>query len=131
MCSKLCNNAWGTASARAVRNTAVPCTRCGGCAAMLAMNNGNGSADSSSRSTIILRPRFQVVIRMNKPIPAITGNAPPWKIFGALAAKYRLSTNKKPSSNGTASQRGVFHANSTTAADSKVVINMVPVTATP
>ncbi|MNG40186.1 hypothetical protein D3C84_1286620 [compost metagenome] len=68
---------------------------------------------------------------MNKTMPAITGKAPPWKIFGALAAKYRLSTSKKPSNNGTASQRGAFHSNKTTAEDSKVVISMVPVTATP
>ncbi|MOA01054.1 hypothetical protein D3C78_1204400 [compost metagenome] len=54
---------------------------------MLPMNSGRGSVVSSSRSTMILRPRFQVVIKMNRPMPAITGNAPPWKIFGALAAK--------------------------------------------
>ncbi|MNJ57955.1 hypothetical protein D3C77_535660 [compost metagenome] len=98
---------------------------------MLLMNNGSGKADSSRRSTMILRPRFQVVMRMNSAIPAITGNAPPWKIFGALAAKYRLSTSRKPSNSGTASQRGVFHNSSTTAAESNVVISMVPVTATP
>ncbi|MNY47757.1 hypothetical protein D3C86_1830480 [compost metagenome] len=80
---------------------------------------------------MILRPRFQVVIKMNRPMPAITGNAPPWKIFGALAAKYRLSTSRKPSSIGTASQRGVFHSSRTTAEDRMVVISMVPVTATP
>ena len=84
---------------------------------MLPMNSGRGSAVSSSRSTMILRPRFQVVIKMNRPIPAITGNAPPWKIFGALAAKYRLSTSKKPSNIGTANQRGVFHSSRTTAED--------------
>ncbi|MCY1390657.1 hypothetical protein D9M71_54790 [compost metagenome] len=95
------------------------------------MNSGSGSAVSSSRSTIIFLPRFQVVIKMNRPIPAITGNAPPWKIFGALAAKYRLSTSKKPSSMGMASQRGVFHRSRTTAEDRIVVISMVPVTATP
>ncbi|MNJ73474.1 hypothetical protein D3C77_702690 [compost metagenome] len=98
---------------------------------MLLMNSGSGKADSSRRSTMILRPRFQVVMRMNKAIPAMTGNAPPWKIFGALAAKYRLSTTRKLNSSGTASQRGAFHNNSTTEAESNVVISMVPVTATP
>ncbi|MNC78833.1 hypothetical protein D3C75_1311470 [compost metagenome] len=68
---------------------------------------------------------------MNSARPAITGNAPPWRIFGALAAKYRLSTSRNASSIGTASQRGAFHSNSTTAEASSVVISMVPVTATP
>jgi len=95
------------------------------------MNSSSGNALSSSRSTMIVRPRFQVVISMNSATPATTGKAPPWKIFGALAAKYRLSTSKNASNIGTASQRGAFHSNSTTAEASKVVISMVPVTATP
>ena len=52
LCSRLCNNACGTASARAVRKTAVPCTRWGGCERTLAINKGKGSAVSSSRSTM-------------------------------------------------------------------------------
>ncbi|MCY1428878.1 hypothetical protein D9M71_447770 [compost metagenome] len=95
------------------------------------MNSSSGSELSSSRSTMILRPRFQVVIKTNSAKPAITGNAPPWRTFGALAAKYRLSTSRKASSIGTANQRGALHCNSTTAEASSVVISMVPVTATP
>ncbi|MCY1296811.1 hypothetical protein D9M70_462220 [compost metagenome] len=109
----------------------MPWTRCGGCARMLLMNSGSGSAVSSRRSTTICLPRFQVVIRVNSRAPAITGKAPPWKIFGTLAAKNRLSTKRKPSSTGMASQRGVFHSSSITTDTSRVLISMVPVTATP
>ncbi|MNZ95001.1 hypothetical protein D3C78_1141250 [compost metagenome] len=98
---------------------------------MLSMNTGSGRAVSSSRANRICLPRFQVVIRVNRAMPASTGKAPPSKIFGTLAAKNRLSTNRKPSRMGIASQRGNFHSNSITVDTSRVSISMVVVTATP
>ena len=52
-------------------------------------------------------------------------------IFGTLAAKYRPSTNRQQTRTGTASIGGHFHSSSMTADTRIVVINMVPVTATP
>ncbi|MNP80220.1 hypothetical protein D3C76_1782510 [compost metagenome] len=76
-------------------------------------------------------PRFQVVINTNSAIPAITGKAPPWTIFGTLAAKYRPSTSRKPNNTGTARIGGHFHSSNMTADTRIVVMSMVPVTATP
>ncbi|MNE79505.1 hypothetical protein D3C80_1759970 [compost metagenome] len=76
-------------------------------------------------------PRFQVLINRNSTPPANTGKAPPWMIFGTLAAKNSPSTNRKPSRIGTASTGGHFHSSSITAETRMVVISMVPVTATP
>ncbi|MDT4884435.1 hypothetical protein FQZ97_1205760 [compost metagenome] len=76
-------------------------------------------------------PRFHVVIRTNRITPAITGKAPPWRIFGTLALKNSPSTSRKPSSSGTASQRGTRQSSSITAETSRVSISMVVVTATP
>ncbi|MNE19624.1 hypothetical protein D3C80_1127120 [compost metagenome] len=98
---------------------------------MLPMNSGNGRLPSSRRSTRICLPRFQVVIRTNRTIPASTGKAPPCTTFGTLAAKNRPSTKRKPNRIGTASSGGHFHSSNITVDTSKVVINMVPVTATP
>ncbi|MNF76644.1 hypothetical protein D3C84_587620 [compost metagenome] len=52
-------------------------------------------------------------------------------IFGTLAAKYRLSTRRKPINSGTARSGGHFHKSNITADTRMVVISMVPVTATP
>ncbi len=109
----------------------MPITRGGGWIRMLATKVGNGSTLSPRRSTRISRPRFQVVMRTNSPIPAITGKAPPSKIFGTLAAKNRLSTRRKPSRIGSVTSNGQRHRRSITTENSSVVISMVPVTATP
>ncbi|MNE74753.1 hypothetical protein D3C80_1708520 [compost metagenome] len=98
---------------------------------MLPINSGSGRLPSSRRSTRICLPRFQVVISTNNASPANTGNAPPCTTFGTFAAKNRPSTNRKPSKTGTASTGGHFHSNSMTVDTRIVVINMVPVTATP
>ncbi|MNN14398.1 hypothetical protein D3C81_1274610 [compost metagenome] len=98
---------------------------------MLLMKIGSGSAPSSRRSTSSSLPRFQVVIRTNSTIPANTGKAPPWMIFGTLAAKNKPSTNRNPSRIGTASSGGHFHSSSITADTRMLVISIVPVTATP
>ncbi|MNP23458.1 hypothetical protein D3C76_1161680 [compost metagenome] len=76
-------------------------------------------------------PRFHVVISTNSAIPASTGNAPPCTTLGTLAANNRPSTNRKPSNTGTASTGGHFHSSSMTVDTNRVVISMVPVTATP
>ncbi|MNP49635.1 hypothetical protein D3C76_1438340 [compost metagenome] len=98
---------------------------------MLLMKISSGKPPSSIRSTSNCLPRFQVVISTNSAIPAMTGNAPPWTIFGTLAAKYTPSTSRKPSRIGTASTGGHFHSSSITADTRILVISMVPVTATP
>jgi hypothetical protein len=103
----------------------------GGCTRILLIKIGSGSPPSSRRSINSSLPRFQVVIRMNNTIPANTGKAPPWTIFGTLAAKNSPSTNRNPISTGTASTGGHFHSSSITADTRMVVISMVPVTATP
>ncbi|MDT4886125.1 hypothetical protein FQZ97_1224390 [compost metagenome] len=98
---------------------------------MLSMKPRRGRAVSSRRSMRMRLPLFQVVIRTKRMTPAITGKAPPWKIFGTLALKNSTSTNRNPSSSGTASQRGTRQSSSMTAETSRVSISMVVVTATP
>ncbi|MNP19624.1 hypothetical protein D3C76_1121620 [compost metagenome] len=98
---------------------------------MLLIKIGSGSPPSSRRSTRTCLPRFQVVMSTNRTIPAMTGKAPPWTIFGTLAAKNRPSTKRKPSNTGTARTGGHFHNSSMTAETRMVVISIVPVTATP
>lgn len=98
---------------------------------MLEMNTESGSEPSSRRSTSSWRPRFQVDIRMKMTIPAMTGKAPPWITLGRLAAKNRLSTASITQKNGTPSHSGHFHRRQITTPISRVVISMVPVTATP
>ncbi|MNN49327.1 hypothetical protein D3C81_1638450 [compost metagenome] len=98
---------------------------------MLLMKIGSGNPPSSIRSTSNCLPRFHVVISTNSAKPAITGNAPPCRIFGTLAAKYTPSTRRKPNRIGTTSTGGHFHSNRITADTRILVISMVPVTATP
>ncbi|KAF1067926.1 MAG: hypothetical protein GAK45_01532 [Pseudomonas citronellolis] len=95
------------------------------------MNSGSGSEPSSRRSTSSSRPRFQVVIRMNRPIPATTGKAPPETTLGRLAEKNSASTSSIMQKNGMASHSGHFHSRQITTPISRVVTSMVPVTATP
>ena len=68
---------------------------------------------------------------MKMTIPAMTGKAPPWITLGRLAAKNRLSTASITQKNGTPSHSGHFHRRQITTPISRVVISMVPVTATP
>jgi hypothetical protein len=81
----------------AVRKTAVPGTRVGGCSDRLARKERSDGAFRYRRSNITARPRRQVDISMNTTAAMTSGNQPPANILSALAErKVRSMTRNAP-----------------------------------
>ena len=128
---RLCNIACGTPSRPAVRNTAVPGTRCGGWIAIDARNGSIGIAPGRRRSNRISRPRRQVEITVNTPAAMTSGNQPPWRILTEFAAKYARSTNSRTPQMTQAGAWPHFQMRVITKNSRIVSIAIVPVTAMP
>ncbi|MNT14811.1 hypothetical protein D3C72_1498310 [compost metagenome] len=131
LCFRLCSSDTGTDSVLPVRNTAVPSTRCGGCASSPAIKGSSGMPSSRLRARSSLRPLYQVISMKKAMLPSSSGNQPPSATLSRLAAKNDRSTSRKAAPTTTTSAVFHFHTLRMHTAARILVMTMVVVTAMP